>query len=108
MTVSYIFKTWPSAELLRECAKEELAALVLLYTEGAKTEGELAAALGLRPARAAATLRYLTEEGLAEMAEDGVVTEFAPRAGADTFEASFVSNPRTTRFRYNHPKSVIL
>lgn len=87
MKISYIFKSWPEGEALRECSKEELALLVLLYTGGAQTEDELSAALDLRAARTAGALRFLVEEGLAQMAQDGVACEFASRASADAFEA---------------------
>ncbi len=87
MKVSYIFKDWPSSDVLRDCSKEELSLLVLLYTQGAQSEDALAPALDLRSARVAGALRFLVEEGLVQMAEDGVVTEFSARPSADAFEA---------------------
>lgn len=87
MKISYIFKTWPEEDVLRDCSKEELALLVLLYTRGAQSEEALAEALDLRSARVAGALRFLVEEGLVEMAEDGVVTAFSERPAADVFEA---------------------
>ncbi len=86
MKISYIFKAWPDTAMLKECAAEELALLIALYTDGAQSEQELCKALDLRPARVAGALRYLSEEGLIQIAEDGVVTEFSPRA-AEIFEA---------------------
>lgn len=86
MNISYIFKAWPDADTLRECSKEELALLILLYTDGAQSEEALARALALRSARVSDALRYLSDAGLVQIAEDGVVTEFAPRA-AEIFEA---------------------
>ena len=86
MKISYIFKSWPEREVLRECSKEELALLILLYTGGAQTEEELSDALDLRVARTAGALRFLAEEGLIQMAEDGVACEFAARPSADAFE----------------------
>jgi DnaD/phage-associated family protein len=86
MMTTYIFKAWPAREVLRDCSKEELALLLLLYTGGAQTEDELASALDLRAARTAGALRFLADEGLVQMAEDGVACEFAPRSSADAFE----------------------
>ncbi len=86
MRISYIFKAWPSSDVLRECSKEELALLILLYEGGAMEETELCEALDLRSARVQGALCYLLEEGLIQQAEDGVVSEFSPRA-AEIFEA---------------------
>ena len=85
MRISYIFKSWPGMDLLKDCSKEELALLILLYENGASEESELCEALDLRSARVQGALRYLLEEGLIQQAEDGVVSEFSPRA-AEIFE----------------------
>ncbi len=87
MKISYIFKAWPDTELLRDCSKEELSLLVLLYTQGAQDEQTLAEALSLRAARVSGALRFLVEEGLAEMAENGVVAEPSLHPSDDLFEA---------------------
>ena len=86
MKTTYIFKAWPAEDALRECSKEELALLILVYTRGAQTEEELSEALDLRAARTAGALRFLVEEGLLQMAEDGVACEFSARPSADAFE----------------------
>jgi DnaD/phage-associated family protein len=86
MRISYIFKAWPEEDVLRDCSKEELALLILLYKNGSSEEKELCEALDLRPARVQGALRYLLEEGLIQQAEDGVACEFSARAG-EIFEA---------------------
>ena len=85
MNISYIFKAWPDADVLRESSKEELALLIALYTGGAQDEKTLGQTLQQRPARISDALRYLVEAGLVQRAEDGIVTEFPTRA-AEIFE----------------------
>ena len=80
MRISYIFKAWPETDLLKDCSKEELALLIFLYENGAQEQDVLCEALDLRPARAEGALSYLLAEGLIQQAEDGVVSEFSPRA----------------------------
>lgn len=87
MSISYIFKDWPSEALLRDSSREELAILILLYARGAQEEQQLAETMQLRPSRIADALDYLVKNGLAQMARDGVCEEFSPRAGEDIFAA---------------------
>ena len=86
MKITYIFKAWPDAATLRDSSKEELALLICLYTDGAQSEEELSKTLDLRIGRVSDAIRYLSDAGLVQIAQDGVVTEFAPRA-TEIFEA---------------------
>ncbi len=83
MSVSYIFKEWPDEALLRDCSREELAILILLYARTSQTEEEIADVMQLRPSRIADALDYLIKNGLAQRAQDGVCEEFSVRATAD-------------------------
>ncbi len=87
MSVSYIFKEWPDEAVLRDCSREELAILILLYARGSQTEEEIAEAMQLRASRVSDALDYLIKGGLAQRVEDGVCEEFSPRAAADTLAA---------------------
>lgn len=87
MSISYIFKDWPSEALLRDSAREELAILILLYARGAQEPDAIAEVMQMRPSRIADALDYLIKKGLVQKAQDGICEEFSPCAAEDIFEA---------------------